>query len=162
MSPVRSLFAGVLFAVGLMSGPATAQDIRTAVLAGGCFWCTEADMDKVPGVVSTISGYIGGTVKDPTYQQVSRGGTGHYEAVKVEYDPSKISYEQLLEKFWPTVDPTDGGGQFCDRGDQYRSAIFVSGDEERKIDCHQDPAGGGVLSRRRLSPGLLSYERAQI
>lgn len=96
----------------------------TAVFAGGCFWCIEHDFQQVPGVEKVVSGYTGGKVKNPTYKQVSAGGTGHYEAVKVYYDPKKVSYKRLLQVFWRSVDPTDGGGQFCDRGDQYRSAIF--------------------------------------
>ena len=101
----------------------------TAVFAGGCFWCTEADFDKVPGVISTTSGYTGGTTARPTYEQVTAGGTGHYEAVKVVYDPGRVSYATLVERFCPTIDPTDGGGQFCDRGDSYLSAIFVTPDQ---------------------------------
>jgi peptide-methionine (S)-S-oxide reductase len=95
-----------------------------AVFAGGCFWCTESDFDKVPGVISTTSGYIGGSVANPTYQQVSAGTTGHTEAVQVRYDPSKTSYAKLLEAFWPTIDPLTANAQFCDHGSQYRSAIF--------------------------------------
>ena len=104
---------------------------RTAYFAGGCFWCTESDFEKVDGVVSVISGYTGGTVVDPTYKQVSGGGTGHIESVKVIYDPAKISYEQLLDVFWRHVDPTDPGGQFVDRGSQYRSAIFYADEQQR-------------------------------
>lgn len=95
-----------------------------AIFAGGCFWCTEADFDKVPGVLATTSGYIGGSVAAPTYEQVSAGNTGHIEAVQVTFDPTRVSYQDLLEAFWPSIDPLDGGGQFCDRGEQYRSAIF--------------------------------------
>jgi peptide-methionine (S)-S-oxide reductase len=95
-----------------------------ATFAGGCFWCTEADFDKVPGVISTTSGYIGGTVVNPTYKQVSSGKTGHVEAVQVRFDPAKTSYAKLLAAFWPTIDPLTSNGQFCDHGPQYRSAIF--------------------------------------
>lgn len=102
-----------------------------AIFAGGCFWCTEADFDKVPGVLTTTSGYIGGELERPSYEQVSRGGTGHLEAVKVVFDPEKTDYSRLLEAFWPTVDPLDAGGQFCDRGHHYRSAIFYL-DENQK------------------------------
>jgi peptide methionine sulfoxide reductase msrA/msrB len=104
-----------------------------AVFAGGCFWCTEADFEKVDGVIEAVSGYTGGRVADPTYQQVSSGGTGHLEAVKVVYDPGRITYEQLLQVFWRHVNPTDGGGQFVDRGAQYRSAIFYANDRERQL-----------------------------
>jgi peptide methionine sulfoxide reductase msrA/msrB len=104
-----------------------------ATFAGGCFWCTESDFEKVPGVISAVSGYIGGTQINPSYKEVSRGGTGHYEAVEIRYDPSKVSYEELLDVFWRKVDPTDGGGQFVDRGGQYRAAIFYHDDTQRKL-----------------------------
>jgi peptide-methionine (S)-S-oxide reductase len=97
---------------------------ETAIFAGGCFWCVEADFDKVDGVLVTTSGYIGGRVPNPTYGAVSAGGTGHTEAVKIVFDPARISYAQLLEKFWPTIDPTVKDQQFCDVGSQYRSGIF--------------------------------------
>ena len=100
------------------------QKTKTAVFAGGCFWCTESDFEKVDGVIEAISGYTGGHVANPTYKQVSKGTTGHVEAVQVVYDPAKVTYEKLLEVFWRHVDPTDGDGQFVDRGFQYRSAIF--------------------------------------
>ena len=106
---------------------------QTAVFAGGCFWCTESDFEKVDGVIEAISGYTGGHVANPTYEQVSAGGTGHVEAVKVIYDPAKITYEQLLDVFWRHVDPTDAGGQFVDRGSQYRSVIFYANDKEREM-----------------------------
>jgi len=105
----------------------------SAIFAGGCFWCTESDFDHIAGVVSTLSGYIGGRVANPTYEQVSAGGTGHIEAVRVVYDPRRVSYATLVERFFRTIDPLDGGGQFCDRGDQYRSAIFVANGAERRI-----------------------------
>jgi peptide-methionine (S)-S-oxide reductase len=107
--------------------------LASAVFAGGCFWCTESDFDHIPGVVSTISGYAGGRVVNPTYEQVSGGGTGHIESVKVVYDPAKVSYRTLVARFFRTVDPLDPGGQFCDRGDQYRTAIFVANAAERRI-----------------------------
>lgn len=102
-----------------------------AIFAGGCFWCMEPPFDALDGVLSTTSGYIGGAVDNPTYKEVSAGGTGHAEAVRIEYDPSEVSYDTLLEIFWHNVDPTDAGGQFCDRGDQYRTAIFVVDEEQR-------------------------------
>jgi len=105
----------------------------SAVFAGGCFWCTESDFEKVDGVIDAISGYTGGHVKNPTYKQVSAGGTGHLESVKVIYDPSKVSYEQLLDYFWRHVDPTDPGGQFVDRGSQYRSAIFYANETQKRL-----------------------------
>lgn len=105
----------------------------TAVFAGGCFWCMEAIFEAVPGVVEVVSGYTGGTMSDPTYEQVISGGTGHYEAVQVQYDPIIVSYRELLERFWRSIDPTDAGGQFHDRGSQYRTAIFYEDDEKRTL-----------------------------
>jgi len=106
---------------------------RTAVFAGGCFWCTESDFEKVDGVLEAISGYTGGPEVDPTYEQVSSGRTGHVEAIKVIYDPEKVAYEDLLHVFWRTMDPTDDGGQFVDRGPQYRGAIFYADEEQRRL-----------------------------
>ncbi|WP_339510492.1 peptide-methionine (S)-S-oxide reductase MsrA [Pseudomonas sp. RL_15y_Pfl2_60] len=139
------LLSALLSACGPTSSqPANAQAASTpssialkpgeqgvAVFAGGCFWCTESDFDKVPGVLSTTSGYIGGSVDNPTYEQVSSGRTGHLEAVLVSYDPSKTSYAKLLEAYWPTIDPLTANAQFCDHGSQYRSAIFYSDDAEK-------------------------------
>jgi len=109
------------------------EKTASAVFAGGCFWCTESDFEKVDGVIEVISGYAGGHIKNPTYQQVSGGGTGHIEVVKVIYDPKIVSYEKLLEIFWQHVDPTDPGGQFVDRGSQYRSAIFYASGTEKRL-----------------------------
>jgi peptide methionine sulfoxide reductase msrA/msrB len=109
------------------------QNLQKATFAGGCFWCTESDFEKVDGVVETVSGYTGGDEKNPTYEQVSAGATGHYEAVQVYYDPLKISYAELLEVFWRHVNPTDAGGQFVDRGPQYRSAIFYHDEEQKAL-----------------------------
>lgn len=104
-----------------------------ATFAGGCFWCVEEAFDKVPGVISTTSGYIGGQTRNPTYEQVSSGRTGHAEAVQVEYDPARVSYEKLLETFWRNIDPTQRDGQFCDHGSQYRSAIFYYTEDQKKL-----------------------------
>ncbi len=111
----------------------TPANTRSAVFAGGCFWCTESDFKKVAGVIEVVSGYTGGRLSNPTYAQVSAGVTGHVEAVRVVYDPQTVSYGQLLEVFWRSIDPTDAGGQFVDRGSQYRSAIFYANDEERRL-----------------------------
>ena len=110
-----------------------ASRAASAIFAGGCFWCTESDFDHMPGVVATTSGYSGGRIANPTYEQVSAGGTGHIEAVRVAYDPARISYAALVDRFFRTIDPLDAGGQFCDRGYQYRSAIFVRNPQERRI-----------------------------
>ena len=112
---------------------AAAKDIRTTVLAGGCFWCVEADFDKVKGVSETVSGFAGGTVETPGYRQVVRGGTGHLEAVQIEYDPAQVSYQQLLHLFLRSIDPTDAGGQFCDRGESYTTAIFTADASEKAV-----------------------------
>ena len=109
------------------------RTLNLATLAGGCFWCTEADFEKVPGVVKAVSGYTGGTQVNPTYEEVSAGTTGHVEAIQVYYDPSKVTYEDLLEHFWKHVDPTDPGGQFVDRGSQYRSVIFYHDEEQKRL-----------------------------
>lgn len=107
--------------------------LLTATFAGGCFWCVEADFEKVDGVVRVISGYTGGQVENPTYQQVSAGGTGHVEAVQVIYDPKRLTYEQLLDFFWRHIDPTDSAGQFVDRGTQYRSVVFYHDEEQKRL-----------------------------
>ena len=123
--------------------PAGTQGLQVATFGGGCFWCMEPPFDKLGGVVSTTSGYIGGSVANPTYEQVSGGRTGHAEVVQVKYDPSKISYEKLLEVFWRNVDPLTPNRQFCDGGSQYRSAIFYHGDEQRRA----AEASKGVLDQ---------------
>lgn len=109
------------------------QKTETAVFAGGCFWCMESDFQKVEGVLEVISGYTGGNVENPTYEQVSSGSTGHAEAVKVVFDPTRVRYEELLDMFWRHVDPTDAGGQFVDRGSQYRSVIFYGDGKQKKL-----------------------------
>jgi peptide-methionine (S)-S-oxide reductase len=133
----RTLLAACLLAASLLAGNlggAAAQDkTAKAIFAGGCFWCVEADFDKVPGVLSTTSGYIGGSVKNPTYNQVSAGSTGHAEAVEIVYDPAKVTYAKLLDVFWHTTDPLVKDRQFCDSGDQYRTAIFYLDDEQKKL-----------------------------
>lgn len=126
----------------------------TLTVAGGCFWCVEADFESVPGVTGAVSGYTGGHVPDPDYKAVSRGGTGHYEAVQITFDPATVSRATLLDLFFRSVDPTDAGGQFCDRGDSYRTAIFVNGPvdieaaEAAKADAEQD------LGRKIVTPIL--------
>ena len=120
-------------APGAQPEPQEAPELATATFAGGCFWCMEPPFDKLDGVVSTTSGYTGGHLDNPSYEQVSSGGTGHTEAVEVIYDPAKVSYEKLLEVFWVNIDPTDAKGQFCDRGSQYRSGIFYNSEEQQKL-----------------------------
>jgi len=143
MKKIAYLFALAAVAlVGAMAGPAVAQTVKPvaekpvtarATFAGGCFWCVEEAFDKVPGVVATTSGYLGGHTKNPTYERVSGGRTGHAEVVQVEYDPKRVSYEKLLEAFWRNVDPTQKDAQFCDHGSQYRSGIFYHDAEQRRL-----------------------------
>jgi peptide-methionine (S)-S-oxide reductase len=140
-NPLRSSLQLGTLLIGLLGGSqfATAADSRSAdnsaiaVFAGGCFWCTESDFDKVDGVISTTSGYIGGQLKDPTYEAVSSGQSGHIEAVQVRFDPTKTSYNKLLEAYWPSIDPLNAEGQFCDTGSQYRSAIFYNSPEQQQL-----------------------------
>ena len=144
----RWLWAVLLAASVLVSATAMGRNMSesqvktaTATFAGGCFWCMEPPFDKLDGVISTTSGYTGGQVKDPTYEDVSAGGTGHAEALQVVYDPAKISYAQLLEVFWRNIDPTVKDRQFCDVGNQYRTAIFYHDDEQKHL---------ALASRQRL------------
>lgn len=135
-SRIRTIKAGALalliaVGIGVEVNQAKAAGTETLTVAGGCFWCVEADFEKVEGVKEVVSGYTGGTVKNPTYKQVVGGGTGHYEAVEIMYDPAKVSARELYDLFFRSVDPTDAGGQFCDRGDSYRTAIFVSDPAEK-------------------------------
>ena len=129
------LFRSLLLALSVLGASFAAQAQGAparAIFAGGCFWCVEADFDKVPGVSATTSGYIGGNVDKPTYEQVASKKTGHAEAVLVEFDPKRVSYAQLLEHFWRTIDPTTKDSQFCDHGSPYRTAIFTLDDEQMK------------------------------
>jgi peptide-methionine (S)-S-oxide reductase len=132
---MKALIALVLSlaAAALPAQAQTRQGLEKATFAGGCFWCMEPPFDKLEGVVSTTSGYTGGTKPNPTYEEVSSGRTGHAEAVQVLYDPKKVSYEKLLDTFWRNIDPTVRDRQFCDIGTQYRTAIFVHDDEQRRL-----------------------------
>lgn len=123
-----------------------------AIFAGGCFWCMEPPFDQLDGVVATVSGYTGGHTPAPTYKQVSAGDSGHYEAIQVTYDPSKITYAELLSTFWLNIDPFDEGGQFCDRGQQYQSAIFVANDNERRLAKASVARMRDQLQQHRLNP----------
>lgn len=125
---ISVVFFGLLWA-----SVSCAEERAVAIFAGGCFWCMEKPFDVLDGVSSTTSGYVGGHLLNPTYEQVSAGASGHAEAVKVVYDPSKISYEQLLNVFWHNIDPLDPRGQFCDKGNQYRSAIFYLDEQQRQL-----------------------------
>ena len=151
--------AGVSLALSLAALPVAraaspAPGLAHATFAGGCFWCMEGPFDRLPGVVSTTSGYTGGSVKRPSYEQVSSGTTGHAEAVDVVYDPAKVTYAQLLDVFWRNVDPVDGGGQFCDRGNQYRTEIFFHDAEQQRLaeESKQALAASGKLKKKIVTP----------
>ncbi|MBX3328996.1 MAG: peptide-methionine (S)-S-oxide reductase MsrA [Nitrospira sp.] len=118
---------------GLSSGVQSAPTTAKAYFAGGCFWCMEEAFEKVDGVIAVVSGYMGGTVANPTYEQVSDGRTGHAESIEVIYDPSKVTYQKLLDAFWRNIDPVTPNAQFCDHGTQYRAVVFYSTDEEKRL-----------------------------
>jgi peptide methionine sulfoxide reductase msrA/msrB len=160
---IVALVAFMGHTLGTKNGVANAQvpvpmddNLQIATFAGGCFWCTEADFEKVAGVVAVISGYTGGKEENPTYEEVSMGATGHYEAVQVYFDPEHITYEELLDLFWRHVDPTDPGGQFVDRGKQYRTAIFYQDEAQRKAAeaSKKKLAGMAVFDKALVTPIL--------
>ncbi|MEM9243421.1 MAG: peptide-methionine (S)-S-oxide reductase MsrA [Pseudomonadota bacterium] len=131
---VLKKFASLLCLIAMLIGTSTAlAENETAIFAGGCFWCLQADFDKIPGVISTTVGYDGGSTPNPSYSKVSSGKTNYVESVKVIYDTEKVSYQQLLTTFWHNIDPLDKGGQFCDRGKQYRSAIFYLNQQQYQM-----------------------------
>ncbi|OGT78564.1 MAG: peptide-methionine (S)-S-oxide reductase [Gammaproteobacteria bacterium RIFCSPLOWO2_02_FULL_56_15] len=145
----------------ILSSPAFCAN-ETAIFAGGCFWCMEPPFDKLEGVISTTSGYTGGELANPSYEQVSDGQTGHYESLRVEYDPEKIRYQDLLEVYWRNIDPFDNTGQFCDHGQQYLSAIFYQDREQEKQaknskDAVQQKAGESHTVVTRLIPAKEFY-----
>jgi peptide methionine sulfoxide reductase msrA/msrB len=129
---VMFCFAFTVAAGAAQEGPMDRMDEQVATFAGGCFWCMEHPFDELPGVIKVVSGYSGGHKKNPTYEEVSSGVTGHAESVQITFDPSVISYKKLLDVFWMQIDPTDPGGQFVDRGNQYRSAIFYHNEEQKR------------------------------
>jgi peptide-methionine (S)-S-oxide reductase len=158
---IHLIFAGAILAAAGAHAQSLAIKTAKATFAGGCFWCMEAPFDKLPGVISTISGYIGGSVKNPTYEQVSTGRTGHTEAVQIEYDPSKVSYEKLVEVFWMNIDPTVKNAQFCDHGSQYRRSLQGRAGKIQALQAthrQRNHQGHAVLSGGGLSPRLLPEE----
>ncbi len=159
---LRALCLGFGMAAVAVSSPVVSysERLETALVAGGCFWCVESDYESVPGVVSAVSGFAGGQVENPTYKQVVKGGTGHYEVVEITYDADRISYETILDIFWRSVDPTDAGGQFCDRGDSYRTAIFALTDEQKAIAeaSRQTVDDSGRLPEPIVTPILAAAE----
>jgi peptide-methionine (S)-S-oxide reductase len=140
--------------------PGTDANLATATFAGGCFWCMEKPFDELDGVLSTTSGYTGGTKTNPTYAEVSAGGTGHVEAVEVVYDPAKVNYDTLLEVFWKNVDPVDDRGQFCDKGSQYRAKIFAHGDEQQTL-AEQSKRSLNAEPKFAATPIVTAIEPAQ-
>ncbi len=146
MRHANLIFAASLIGFAVM--PAQAKNLQTALFAGGCFWSVEKDFDHVPGVVGTISGFSGGSVANPTYHQVSAGGTGHLETVQVTYDASVISYEALVNEFFRMTDVTDAGGQFCDRGEEYHTAVFAGSADELAIAKAISAAAGAELGQQ--------------
>ncbi len=148
------LLALIALALILRAHPAPAAGTETLTVAGGCFWCVESDFESVPGVLKAVSGFTGGTTANPTYSQVSSGGTGHYEAVQITFDPARVSRETLLKLFFRSVDPTDAGGQFCDRGDSYRTAIFVSNTGEKALAERSKAEAQRALGQSIVTPIL--------
>ena len=146
----RILLAAAL--VTIIAPAASAQELEKAIVAGGCFWSVESNFDKVPGVVATISGYTGGSVDNPSYQQVTFGDTGHYEAVEITFDPSVVSYRAIVDTFWRTIDPTDAGGQFCDRGPSYRTAVFALNPEQAEAAEASKAAAEEALGSAIVTP----------
>ena len=146
------MFKPLFLAFTLLPAASFAEDIQTATFAGGCFWCVEADFEKVRGVSEVVSGYTGGTTANPTYETLK--GSGHFEAVEITYDADVVSYEQLLHAFFRSVDPTDPGGQFCDRGESYRTAIFVATPEERVAAEAAKASAQRALGQRIVTPIL--------
>ena len=145
----------LLIAFGVMLQVSTAEAAqKRAFFAGGCFWCVEADFEKVKGVSEVVSGYTGGKTTNPTYKQVTKGGTGHYEAVEIRYNDSSVSYDRLLHLFFRSVDPTDAGGQFCDRGSSYRTAVFVTSAQERAAAEKAKSEAEQELGRKIVTPIL--------
>ncbi len=141
--------------LGTPSQPNAAEnDLEVAIFAGGCFWCVESDFDNVAGVVRTVSGYTGGLLIDPTYEQVTAGGSGHFEAVQIYYDPKQVTYEALLDVFWRSVDPTDDGGQFCDRGPSYKTAVFATTPEQKRLaeESKRQLDESGILGQPIVTP----------
>lgn len=144
----------IIVALCLNTGRLQAGELRNIVVAGGCFWCVEADFEKVRGVKSAVSGYTGGTTANPTYKDVTRGGSGHYEAVRITYDSGVVTADELYHLFFRSVDPTDAKGQFCDRGPSYRTAIFVDNAADKQAAEAAKAAAGRALGARIVTPIL--------
>ena len=153
---LKSVALAVLIAVGLFAQATSAKAAgsETLTVAGGCFWCVESDFESVKGVKGAVSGFAGGTTTNPTYEQVTSGGTGHYEAVQITFDPGVISRDTILSLFFRSIDPTDAGGQFCDRGPSYRSAIFADGSAQKAAAEQAKAQAQTALGQQVLTPVL--------
>lgn len=153
---LKSLALAFFITLGIcaQAGKAKAADLETIIVAGGCFWCVESDFERVDGVKEAVSGFIGGTVANPTYKQVVNGGTGHYEAVQITFDPEIVGLDQLYNMFFRSIDPTDAGGQFCDRGDTYRTAIFASDPAQANAAKQAKAAAQAALGSPVVTPIL--------
>lgn len=151
---IKPVAIAAFVALGLGGAAPAMAATETVVLAGGCFWCVESDFEKVKGVESAVSGFTGGTTDNPTYKQVTRGGTGHYEAVKITYESDQLSFQQIVNLFLRSIDVTDAGGQFCDRGDSYRTAIFVENAGERKTAEAEIAKAQKELGQKIVTPVL--------
>ncbi|MEZ5716516.1 MAG: peptide-methionine (S)-S-oxide reductase MsrA [Paracoccaceae bacterium] len=154
LQDMKPMILSVLIALGLMlqCGRAEAGQRESIILAGGCFWCVEANFESVPGVVSAVSGFTGGNVKNPSYEDVKTGKTGHYEAVKVTFDSARISRDEILDLYFHSSDPTDAGGQFCDRGAPWRTAVFVSDKAQRQAAEAAKARAMTALGRKIVTP----------
>jgi peptide-methionine (S)-S-oxide reductase len=148
------MFGRIFFLLAVIAAGSAQAATEKAIVAGGCFWCVESDFESVPGVKSVVSGYTGGTTRFPTYKQVGKGGTGHYEAVEITFDNNKVSYAEILHKFFRSVDPTDAGGQFCDRGDSYRTAVFTLNKKQKATAEAAKAEAQADLGRRIVTPIL--------
>lgn len=150
---IRALTA---FAFIAAASATHAKNIQTAIFAGGCFWCVESDFDQVKGVTKTTSGYTGGTTENPTYKQVTQSDTGHYEAVQIQFDADVVTFEQLINSFWRSVDPLDAGGQFCDRGDSYRTAVFATTPQQAVTAEKSRAQAEAVLGQKIVTPVVMA------
>jgi peptide-methionine (S)-S-oxide reductase len=154
------LLACLMCSSSLMAEEEMGSKPAVAIFAGGCFWCMEPAFDTVPGVINTVSGYTGGHIENPTYKAVSKGKTGHSEAIQVTYDPEKVSYEQLLQVFWHNIDPFNNQGQFCDKGEQYRATIFYQDDEQKQLAEASKDAIAEQLQKQFSAPIVTSITPA--
>jgi len=155
LSTLKTVALAALIGVGLFANTSTARaGTETLTVAGGCFWCVESDFESVPGVKNVVSGFAGGKTKNPTYKQVKAGGTGHYEAVQIIFDNNRVSRDTILSMFFRSIDPTDAGGQFCDRGPNYRSAIFAAGGAQKAAATKAKADAQAALGKKIVTPVL--------